>query len=647
MLDCLEGMADTLPSRWLDRTEAVEGDYGEWVAACESRMREREWTTGARGPAATRAPPPREGLGGHHGLQLKPSGLPVVDADDAVSQPVRLRTEKLDDTREAETRSRLPLSPPEIQLASDESPGTNSECSTGSESQGLRTPSDHMSVKYEASNEGATSSSQLEPPSVIVDDEDETPVFETTKALAGTCFTEDELVFSHSMTPVEEEDELQLPLLRESASHNSLTSQTSTVFRRTSSHFGILSSDPPEISVSPVVRRDRVREARYVDDSPPSSPPPPDEDAQGSSVSLFDSPVVKSTPKAETSVFSNGPADQSFVDDFDDTLSMSEVTSPMSRRESSSDQQLRQQISEIIESIPAKIKLSAEPPSVNLNPPDLHLPRLRTKPSKEPFKRSASSLSAMSSRTVTPSFTLSPAKNARPRHQRGQQEIKVYHLSRSTGEAPIKLFIRCVGEGGERVMVRVGGGWADLSEYLKEYATHHGRRSAGKEKARVEVQDIPRVSSGLVPNVGSSPPRPTSAAAESSPVTPLHVRKTRRSVGGANGEAPRLRPKTPAGSMLATDNAPSSAESARSRSSSRRSWVEDDSSFLGLAGPTGKKIEMSEENKAWVESVKERVRLVSGERRASGTEDRNRLGDLGKVGGTKRLFRKPEDRNWR
>jgi hypothetical protein len=71
---------------------------------------------------------------------------------------------------------------------------------------------------------------------------------------------------------------------------------------------------------------------------------------------------------------------------------------------------------------------------------------------------------------------------------------------------------------------------------------------------------------------------------------------------------------------------------------------------------------MSEENKAWVESVKEKVRLASGERKVSGSQphhqvlhhqpppqpqqplqpdeyNRGKFGELGKVGGTKRLFR--------
>lgn len=69
-------------------------------------------------------------------------------------------------------------------------------------------------------------------------------------------------------------------------------------------------------------------------------------------------------------------------------------------------------------------------------------------------------------------------------------DIKLYHLHRSDGQAPIKLYIRLVGEKGERVMVRVGGGWADLAEYLKEYATHHGSKRRVVSEGRIEIQDL-------------------------------------------------------------------------------------------------------------------------------------------------------------
>ena len=55
-------------------------------------------------------------------------------------------------------------------------------------------------------------------------------------------------------------------------------------------------------------------------------------------------------------------------------------------------------------------------------------------------------------------------------------DIMLYHLHRTDGKAPIKLYIRLAGKNGERAMVRVGGGWADLGEYLKEYVAHHGSK---------------------------------------------------------------------------------------------------------------------------------------------------------------------------
>jgi hypothetical protein len=234
-------------------------------------------------------------------------------------------------------------------------------------------------------------------------------------------------------------------------------------------------------------------------------------------------------------------------------------------------------------------------------------------------------------------------------------------------------------------MVRVGGGWADLGEYLKEYASHHLRRSAGAgTDGKIEVKDIPRT--GAVRPVDSTPPsRPSSAMDSHSPISPLKLRKTRRlsSVpyngnGTGNDQTPpplpaALRPKTPLSSRLDA-TPPSDASSARSRSSSRISWDEEDGSAapLGMAGPRAKQIEMSEESRAWVESVKEKVRIASGERKGPpvlapalgtaggvgaaagvvggggleaslmdrGGDGKGMFGEMGKVGGTKRLFRR-------
>jgi hypothetical protein len=74
------------------------------------------------------------------------------------------------------------------------------------------------------------------------------------------------------------------------------------------------------------------------------------------------------------------------------------------------------------------------------------------------------------------------------------------------------------------------------------------------------------------------------------------------------------------------------------------SWTEEESS-LGLAGPKSRKVEISEEDREWVASMKEKVRMASAEkererekeikRTSGGTGD---FGELGRAGATKRLF---------
>ena len=101
--------------------------------------------------------------------------------------------------------------------------------------------------------------------------------------------------------------------------------------------------------------------------------------------------------------------------------------------------------------------------------------------------------SASSSRASTPlpALTLSPAKPSRNRSV-ADTDVRVFHLhqhGQARDSAPIKLFVRAVGENGERVMVRVGGGWADLGEYLKEYSAHH--RSKSIADGGMEVAQYP------------------------------------------------------------------------------------------------------------------------------------------------------------
>lgn len=626
MLDCLEGQADTLPDEWLDRLESAEASYASWVAASERQVQQTELaqmhkSSSQKPPSLTRAQP------GHSALPLKDSAN--LDQSGINEMPLRAAEKSANGESDQPVSSML-----ESPKGSGQSTAQALAAEADMQAPAIRSQDGHVQMSPFVARDSTVVSFSETTSSTLSPD-----IFSAAQDSSKDTLHDFD---DESDQGVDDGDEMELPPLRDDSRRNSITSEASTVLHGASSHFA-MSSDIPEVSASPGVRKAQVREAGYASDSPPSSPPLPRESSNhGSTFEAEDLNVVRSMANA-----TDAQPESSFVEDNDDSISISDTTSPSKRRESSGDIQLREQISQIIQDIPARIKLTNETPNINLNPPDLQLPKMRKKPSIDRFRRSGSALSTMSSRAGTPAFTLSPAKNGRPRNHRGQQEIKVYHLSRSNGEAPIKLFIRCVGENGERVMVRVGGGWADLSEYLKEYASHHKRRSAATDNPKVEV-NIPRIASGRHTAIGSSPPsRPASAL--DSPMTPLKVRKARRSSGAVGHEVPRLLPKTPAALNGAADDLntiPQSEESLRSRSSSRLSWVEDDSSFLGLAGPMGKRIEMSDENKAWVESVKEKVRMASGERKTPPVVDdknKGRFGELGKVGGTKRLFRKSED----
>ncbi|RKF58895.1 hypothetical protein GcM3_179011 [Golovinomyces cichoracearum] len=359
-------------------------------------------------------------------------------------------------------------------------------------------------------------------------------------------------------------------------------------------------------------------------------------------------------------------------------------TSPISKVNSSDgaqgikDDQFQQQISSLLETIPSLVCLSTESEPKTLGPEIL---RSRETRSISNYNRSSSSQSnhGPSHREPTPPFTLIPAHGkgmSRQRHQNSNSEIRIYHLSRSNGEAPIKLFVRLVGEHGERVMVRVGGGWADLGEYLREYASHHCRRT---DTDTIKIQDTPSRKSSMGTLKSSSTNRETRC---SSPLqrpqsvigemqrNSLRVQKTRRSTGATSAEC--LLKQSRAGSNsrcpstplpvikhISYDTPPSASSSSgtvasvsaagTSGKSSHMSWTEEEFN-LGLAGPRSKKSFISDRDQEWVESMQEKVRLASAEkdkrnRGRAGKLDKQRtrglsLDGMERIGSTIRLFRR-------
>ena len=171
--------------------------------------------------------------------------------------------------------------------------------------------------------------------------------------------------------------------------------------------------------------------------------------------------------------------------------SQAKTPAPISQ-DISREEQLEQKISSILTTIPAQIHLTSED-EAGVNESS------RQTKSETP---SAPRLY----KTPTPSsnsYTLAPAKPQTSKVaaiETDNPEVKLYHLRRGGVEAsthpPIKLFVRLVGsENNERVMVRVGGGWSELGDYLRDYAIHHNtnRRSIlnGGGDGLMDVKQLP------------------------------------------------------------------------------------------------------------------------------------------------------------
>ncbi|KAI1391029.1 uncharacterized protein F4822DRAFT_436602 [Hypoxylon trugodes] len=660
MLDTLEGSMDTLPDEWLDRMEEVERDYAIWETTAERQVLAGEKSNNVsrtepetprlkiqvHGPSPTKdlpeesdanqfaSPPtpsdyspevtPSKGPITSHPVLLKralggPSQRGAVKF--AVNEPTKKSVPQTNNSsrritmvhvRSGQYHPRLPPLGRQLEKTSNAQATRSGETSPvlGEVDQNIIRNPPQESKKLGVNDKESA-----------VDDDIESSVLEPS-----------------ILEPVDEEGEdLELPPARLRERRSSGGSLASTVIHGPPTGLFGRSDDmlSREGSMEPDLPRLADPDEPFSSDaiSPPSSPPLRYK-TRSTSVTFKDVPDIATLPEADSTP-PRSPLEPPELFDADTSFDNDSLLGSPGRMSTvsslSEDEHLHQQISELLETIPAKIRFKRTP-GVNLNPPDFQLPP-RPKSRTDNTRRSNSSLSSRAgtpfSRSGTPSFMLAPARDGRPR-TKSSQGIRVYHLSRPTGEPPLKLLVRCVGEHGERVMVRIGGGWADLGEYLREYALHHSSRSKGEGK--VDIRDLPAVPSGL----GSSPSsRPGSAL--DTPATPLVVRKTRKSLGEEG--APRY-PKTPLSNARQEEDTPPSESSARSRASSRMDWDEEDSA-LGLAGPKGKKVDMSDESRAWVESVKEKVRIASGERVAPPDQRLDtKFGEIGKVGGTKRLFRK-------
>ncbi|KAL9107359.1 MAG: hypothetical protein Q9227_007724 [Pyrenula ochraceoflavens] len=196
------------------------------------------------------------------------------------------------------------------------------------------------------------------------------------------------------------------------------------------------------------------------------------------------------------------------------------------------DETLDEKISDILTTIPMKIRLATDSDPADNTAKDAFgkskplQPTVSDSQSKKSELSSsgpASTTNSTRSPTPTPSLTLAPARRSKGSGPSfSDTDVRLYHLSRNNANqakdaAPMKLFVRLVGDEPQRVMVRVGGGWADLAEYLREYAVHHGgsRRISGN---KFDVQNLPDRRS--ISPVGPGPLSRTSTALSISKVRP-------------------------------------------------------------------------------------------------------------------------------
>lgn len=319
---------------------------------------------------------------------------------------------------------------------------------------------------------------------------------------------------------------------------------------------------------------------------------------------------------------------------------------PVPKALKSSEDQLEARISSILTDIPGHIRLKSgpEPDAPDVLPSSAYLQK------KHNSQSPAARLKRPQTPTPTSPLTLTPAHSKRSRSSIGEPEIKLYHLHQSGKDVPVKLYVRLVGEGGERVMVRIGGGWADLGEYLKEYASHHGRRTTSDGRFEIQGLPQPQTSTPLSNVAISSPPyspssRPATPSMRASSAlsmrtsSALSFRRANHSTS-SSADLDAAPPTTPENTALRyfepTPGSMATNSSLRPSSRSSRFSSTDDDSPLGLAGPKTRRKEVSPSKQAWVDDMLNQARKASAEKKKGGPE--GDFIDLGKVGGTKRVL---------
>ncbi|KAI4182284.1 MAG: hypothetical protein LQ348_004871 [Seirophora lacunosa] len=669
-LDTLEGRQDTIPDAWIDDMERLEAEFGDWVVeaeriAVEWELRSEDHQseqhldltknpsiaqsssgieTGDNLQTAAEAKPSADELAAvstdsstakptASPSRLSPLPMPTIaignDAQDGSTSVPDVRADAITDWRESVEylqRDDFPLHshrPPPLKLSHrrDHS-NALSELSIDSSYLGSAT-SDYFSNMSSPEIHDASKTEYFGVGS---------PVEVTTPGLPRRESQASEVTVSRQSSQRTERADRPL-----SAIASPTRSRASTV-----GHEPTISEDPG--SATATTMRDRRSLPNFAfgnglpdgDAHEPAAPgdPEPTPPIPSKSRHRFEDFADLSPGNTPVKVIRRKTADAGTMPS---TAQAKKSRTPAASSAKSPEEELEARITSILTDIPANIQLARNSTSRN---PDSSAGRMSQSPASRAtrlVKRSATPR-LMRSQTAVPSppvMTLTPADQKLARPQYGDPETRLYHLYQPGKDAPIKLLVRLVGEGGERVMVRIGGGWADLAEYLTEYAIHHGRRTVSD--GRFDFQALPHsqpsspvTPQGLPSNSHTPKSRPGSPIAERS--SPGAALRSRRFTIGRLGS-----PSTTGDARSSPDEARPSSRN--SNASSKGSWLGGDSPSLGLAGPKSRKATVSPNKQAWVDTMMEKAKTGSSEKQ-KGT--RNAFGDLGIIGGTKRLFMKAE-----
>lgn len=474
LLDMLEGHDDTLPQAWIDRLEKVELDYATWVVEAQHLALKNQMV---RDP------------------EKVVQRLPHISEDNRGVVPgtgkvVEGRSSEASDPGTQAIISELPVPPldepkaklkPDLKLDLAQPKGHKREISRVSVADSTYSTFSDIS---NAEIVDAKSTSVLPSPKVYMVESpfrasrDELTWFGSSPAAEKQMTTKPPMLQRASTASIEvfAKEKLKEVVLKRSASWDMVSQLTHSPDGIPSKALGQLTS-----SASGVQDFAHFPTTSSIDTTPLAPQPLEIRSLQSSSRREVQPDLPRRSSKRNTLSGMSPITPTQSIDAVEIARQLPPTLPPPERKPTNRQKEaesLDDKIQDLLTTLPTKIRLAKNADSVT------------------------SSSSTTRASTPTPGLTLSPAK-ADPTNRKGSlgdPEIRLYHLT-TNGQGreapPVKLFVRTVGDGG-RVMVRVGGGWADLGEYLKEYSLHHGSRAT--DDGRLEVARFPASSQAAVIN---------------------------------------------------------------------------------------------------------------------------------------------------